>query len=61
MSEVKVGSVVKLKSGGPRMTVNHLESGSMECIWHDSDQGGFIRAQVNVACVDLIEDAEKAA
>ena len=34
MSEINVGSRVKLKSGGPVMTVaNVLESGALFCVW----------------------------
>lgn len=35
MSEpIKVGDVVQLKSGGPRMTVSYLgDGGKMECTW----------------------------
>lgn len=31
--ELKVGSVVRLKSGGPRMTVEAVEDGEVHCEW----------------------------
>lgn len=36
MSEFKVGDVVRLKSGGPQMTIHDfLEDGKVECAWFD--------------------------
>lgn len=35
---MKVGDVIRLKSGGPQMTVNQLHSDStVECFWFDSN------------------------
>lgn len=33
MSEFKIGDVVRLKSGGPAMTVGGLVDGLVRCIW----------------------------
>tara|TARA_R110000803_G_scaffold69512_4_gene131942 strand:+ start:2176 stop:2394 length:219 start_codon:yes stop_codon:yes gene_type:complete len=41
MKNIKAGDVVRLKSGGPKMTVNHVQpgevkkqySGNIECYW----------------------------
>lgn len=37
--ELKQGAVVKLKSGGPRMTIlkPNTEQDQMTCIWYDSE------------------------
>jgi uncharacterized protein YodC (DUF2158 family) len=35
MSDIKAGSVVKLKSGGVAMTVEWIEDGEAYCQWHD--------------------------
>lgn len=36
--EIVVGDVVWLKSGGPRMTVGHIELGGATCTWFDDMQ-----------------------
>ncbi len=43
--QFKIGDVVRLKSGGPSMTVESIEStGSAFCVWFDeSDQGSAVR------------------
>jgi len=34
MSELKIGDVVVLKSGGPKMTVAYIgNSGKIDCVW----------------------------
>lgn len=39
MADLKVGSVVKLKSGGPYMTVTDLNGrGGVACTWFDKDK-----------------------
>ncbi len=39
MAEFRVGEVVQLKSGGPKMTVSSSgnDSDSVECTWFDDD------------------------
>lgn len=32
-SEIVMGSVVILKSGGPEMTVDYIENGRVDCVW----------------------------
>jgi len=48
--EIKVGDVVQLKSGGPRMTVSWVsdESGTLTagCTWFVKDQEKFARFPV---------------
>lgn len=49
MSGFKVGSVVRLKSGGPKMTVKEVSDGRVWCIWFlDGDLKGdsFLPATV---------------
>ena len=36
MSQFKVGDKVQLKTGGPPMTVEGIESESVKCVWFDS-------------------------
>ena len=37
-NEIKVGDVVMLKSGGPKMTVNDIDvDGNCECLWYVLD------------------------
>lgn len=33
--QIQAGSVVQLKSGGPRMTVNFVEKGEAACTWFE--------------------------
>lgn len=37
--EIKPGSVVKLKSGGPEMTVSDSSNGYYSCVWFDKNSG----------------------
>lgn len=37
MTELKVGDVVRLKSGGPKMTVEEVRPTSVVCIWFTGD------------------------
>ncbi|MCB1764452.1 MAG: DUF2158 domain-containing protein [Candidatus Competibacteraceae bacterium] len=36
--DLKIGDVVMLKSGGPKMTVSDKEDNDVFCIWFDGDQ-----------------------
>lgn len=36
--EIKVGSVVRLKSGGPKMTVKNDFYGEWNCVWFIDDK-----------------------
>lgn len=39
---MKIGDTVKLKSGGPLMTVGYLQSdGNILCYWFNSNSGQF--------------------
>jgi uncharacterized protein YodC (DUF2158 family) len=35
MGELKIGDIVQLKSGSPKMTVMQLIKDDIYCIWHD--------------------------
>lgn len=38
MNDITIGDIVELKSGGPAMTVNRIQTISMYwCIWFDKD------------------------
>ena len=43
----KVGDVVVLKSGGPRMTVEEIEGQEVQCVWFDKTTQK--RGEFNVA------------
>lgn len=50
-NEIKKGIVVKLKSGGPKMTVKYERSGLWICTWFVSDevrQADFSKEQLEV-------------
>ena len=42
MSNIKIGDVVTLNSGGLKMTVKSIEENDATCVWYDNDKGGII-------------------
>jgi uncharacterized protein YodC (DUF2158 family) len=55
--DIKVGDVVKLKSGGPAMTVNAmLEKSNCDCRWFDDTQ---MQGQVAHAATFAMEALDK--
>jgi len=38
MNEFKLGDVVKLRAGGPRMTINGYADGKCECVWFEGSE-----------------------
>jgi len=36
--EFKAGDVVQLKSGGPKMTVQHTGNGNAVCVWFEGNK-----------------------
>lgn len=34
---IKIGDIVKLRCGGPEMTVKSLGSSAIDCLWFDRD------------------------
>lgn len=37
MGELKVGDVVQLKSGSPKMTISKKIKDEFYCVWHDGE------------------------
>ena len=37
LADFKIGDVVQLKSGGPKMTVDAYRTGGLTCVWHSKD------------------------
>jgi uncharacterized protein YodC (DUF2158 family) len=58
----RAGDVVRLKSGGPPMTViatrARSEPGSTECAWFDSDRG-FVTARIPVIALECIASSQR--
>jgi len=53
-SEFKVGDVVVLKSGGPNMTIDYIESGSdakARCCWFSNNKQEFGLFRVEMLCL----------
>ncbi len=46
MADFKQGDVVRLKSGGPAMTVETTEGGETVCVWFGLDHGEYRRRHV---------------
>ncbi len=42
--ELQIGDVVKLKSGGPWMTVYKIEGDAISCIWFPNDNDAVSRS-----------------
>ena len=53
MADIKVGSVVILKSGGPLMTVEIVTGGVLTCVWFDGSN--LMRENIKSELVDLQE------
>ncbi len=51
---MKSGSIVRLNSGGPRMTVMHIEAMAF-CRWFD-DNGVLLWNNFPVECLTLVND-----
>ncbi|MEJ7604533.1 MAG: DUF2158 domain-containing protein [Kofleriaceae bacterium] len=48
---MKAGDVVRLKGGGPRMTVEVVDDGGVQCVWFDSTD----RLQRDTYDAELVE------
>ncbi len=51
---LKPGDIVRLKSGGPQMTVSYFEGHNVECVWFGAD-GDFKRASFPAAALEKKE------
>jgi len=60
MANLKIGDTVRLKSGGPLMTVTYAEGITLECTWFDSSEkmqfGKFHTEAVEISDDDFIVD-----
>lgn len=52
--KLAVGTLVRLKSGGPMMTALHEEKGYVSCMWFDPNTGTYLREQFAQACLDVV-------
>lgn len=52
-----VGSVVQLRSGGPKLTIVELSASTATVQWHQ-DNTGFKKETFPVAALKLVEDAD---
>ncbi len=55
---LKVGDVVQLNSGGPKMTISYVISGEFRCFWFL--EGQKLQADFPVASVHIIENSASA-
>lgn len=55
IKDFRVSSIVKLKSGGPEMTVNHIQNGTgqIECSWFEETKHTF--KEFDYKTLDLIK------
>ena len=49
---MKIGDVVKLKSGGPAMTITFIDSDNMTCEWFDKNDNKILT--VNKSALDKL-------
>lgn len=56
MEELKVGDVVRLKSGGPKMVVSGKVNESLTCVWYTGEGHGYSTAFFDPACVDKVDE-----
>lgn len=50
MNDIKVGDVVKLKSGGKAMTVENIEEDGVMCSWFDKKQ--VLRQKLKIETIE---------
>ncbi len=54
-----IGEVVRLRSGGPRMTVTHLRDGTADVAWFDpAGHAEPVEVSLPVACLDRVPAKE---
>jgi uncharacterized protein YodC (DUF2158 family) len=57
--EIKPGTLVKLKSGGPRMTVNSVDGEECEVVWFVGDDYRGLEG-VRLAALRVVSETEPA-
>ncbi len=57
-SELKVGDVVQLNSGGPQMTVTIVAAETVQCEWHGDYASRAVRDEFKIECVTKIKESE---
>jgi uncharacterized protein YodC (DUF2158 family) len=61
MAEFKQGEVVRLKSGGPPLTVEATEGGETVCCWFGLDHGEYRRRHIVTGLLTLVSQPPAAA
>jgi uncharacterized protein YodC (DUF2158 family) len=55
---ISIGSVVQLKSGGPRMVVDKVKNGRADCLWQARDSfGHWRRYDLYNLNIEILENA----
>ncbi len=57
MTDFKSGDVVRLKSGGPAMTIEVIEGHEAVCTWFGIDQGEFRRRHIASVLLSYVAPA----
>jgi uncharacterized protein YodC (DUF2158 family) len=57
--DFNVGDVVRLKSGGPNMTVDNASGSRIICIWFESDGIHFHQQSFGQGALEKVAPAEK--
>ena len=60
MVTIQPGDVVRLKSGGPAMTVETLESGHCVCLWFGTDNMELQRRHIMPQVLTLVTPGVRA-
>jgi uncharacterized protein YodC (DUF2158 family) len=57
--DFNVGDVVRLKSGGPNMTVDNASGSRIICVWFESDGINFHQQSFDQGALEKVAPAEK--
>ena len=60
MSNIKKGDVVYLKSGGPAMTVQNIDSNEVVCIWFNNDNEQALTKIFDIEALKISKDTKQA-
>lgn len=61
MIKIKAGDIVKLKSGGPRLTVGKIDDDKVYVIWHDHASGEYVTYDFPEAALKFLERGDMSA